>query len=383
MMEFSNQVQRKYNTTVLAIRSDNGTEFKNYTLDDFLGEEGIQHQYSSPYTPQQNGVAERKNRTLIEAARTMMMEYKSNYNFWVEAISTACHATNRLYFRKGLEKTPYEILTGNKPNVSYFKVFGCKCYVLVKDTRLSKFDSRAQEGIFVGYATDSHAYRVFNKSNGRVVESCDVTFDEDDRSLEERSASLSGKDQVPPKWSYLHHKAKLLPLIIQVQANLYNNLMINFNNNLNNPVQAYLNQLKNNINNYRKLIYHNNQYQKQNCVSVSTAEAEYVAAASSCAQMLWMRQTLRDDGLEYSKVPLLCDNESAIKIAYNPVLHGKMKHIEIRNHFIRDHIARGDIVLSFIGTKEQLADIFTKPLDEKRFIELRHELNIIDPSNFA
>jgi hypothetical protein len=122
---------------------------------------------------------------------------------------------------------------------------------------------------------------------------------------------------------------------------------------------------------------------KQNCVSVSTAEAEYVAAASSCAQILWMRQTLRDYGLEYSKVPLLCDNESTIKIAYNPVLHGKTKHIEIRNHFIRDHIARGDIVLSYIGTKEQLADIFTKPLDEKRFIELRHELNIIDPSNFA
>ncbi|KAK1620384.1 hypothetical protein QYE76_025901, partial [Lolium multiflorum] len=97
-----------------------------------------------------------------------------------------------------LEKTPYEILTGNKPNVSYFKVFGCKCYILVKDTRLSKFDSRAQEGIFVGYATDSHAYRVFNKSSGRVVESCDVTFDEDDRSLEERSASCEKGDAIPP-----------------------------------------------------------------------------------------------------------------------------------------------------------------------------------------
>ncbi|KAK1613544.1 hypothetical protein QYE76_019061 [Lolium multiflorum] len=257
MMEFANQVQRKYNTTILAIRSDNGTEFKNYTLDDFLGEEGIQHQYSSPYTPQQNGVAERKNRTLIEAARTMMMEYNSKYNFWAEAISTACHATNRLYFRKGLEKTPYEILTGNKPNVSYFKVFGCKCYVLVKDTRLSKFDSRAQEGIFVGYATDSHAYRVFNKSNGRVVESCDVTFDEDDRSLEERSASW--KDQVPPMWSHLHHKAKLLPLSNQVQANHYLNPKFDINNQV--QVIHYYN-LKTNINN-RKLIYHNNNNRHQ------------------------------------------------------------------------------------------------------------------------
>ena len=92
---------------------------------------------------------------------------------------------------------------------------------------------------------------------------------------------------------------------------------------------------------------------------------------------------MRDFRLEYSKVPLLCNNESAIKIAYNPVLHGKTKHIEIRNHFIRDHISRGDIELSFIGTKDQLADIFTKPLDERRFIELRHELNILDSSNIA
>jgi hypothetical protein len=103
-----------------------------------------------------------------------------------------------LTVRKGLEKTPYEILTGNKPNVSYFKVFVYKCYVLVKDTRLSKFDSRAQEGIFVGYATDSHAYRVFNNSNGGVVETCDVTFDEDDSSLEERSASCEKGDAIPP-----------------------------------------------------------------------------------------------------------------------------------------------------------------------------------------
>ncbi|KAM0827102.1 hypothetical protein ACQ4PT_068424 [Festuca glaucescens] len=80
---------------------------------------------------------------------------------------------------------------------------------------------------------------------------------------------------------------------------------------------------------------------KQNCVSISTVEAKYVAAASCCAQVLLMRQTLRDFGLEYSKVPHLCDNESAIKIEYNLVLHGKTKHIEIRNHFIRDHIARG------------------------------------------
>ena len=82
-------------------------------------------------------------------------------------------------------------------------------------------------------------------------------------------------------------------------------------------------------------------------------------------------------------MPLLCDNESAIKIAYNPMQHTKTKHIEIRHHFIREHVARGDIDLSYVNTKDQLANIFTKPLDEARFRELRHELNIIDSSNLV
>jgi len=122
---------------------------------------------------------------------------------------------------------------------------------------------------------------------------------------------------------------------------------------------------------------------KQNFVSLSTAEVEYIASASCCAQLLWMRQTLRDYGVTCDKVPLLCDNESAIKIAHNPVQHTKTKHIEIRHHFIREHVSHGDIDLSYVGTEWQLADIFTKPLDEARFRELRHELNIIDSSNVA
>jgi hypothetical protein len=148
--DFTNEVQRQYGQDILMIQSDNGTEFKNYTLNDFLSDEGIRHQYSSPYTPQQNGVAERKNRTLMDMARTMLAEFKSLYNFWAEAINTACHATNWLYLCKGLNKTPYEILTGNKPNIKYFRVFGSKCFYLKKGVHLSKFDSKAIEGIFVG-----------------------------------------------------------------------------------------------------------------------------------------------------------------------------------------------------------------------------------------
>uniref|UniRef100_A0A453P4C8 Reverse transcriptase Ty1/copia-type domain-containing protein n=1 Tax=Aegilops tauschii subsp. strangulata TaxID=200361 RepID=A0A453P4C8_AEGTS len=120
---------------------------------------------------------------------------------------------------------------------------------------------------------------------------------------------------------------------------------------------------------------------KQNSVSLSTAEVEYIAAGSCCAQLIWMTQTLKDYGINVKHVPLLCDNESAIKIAHNPVQHSRTKHIEVRHHFIRDHVAKGDIDLKHVRTDKQLADIFTKPLDEKVFCHLRGELNIIDASN--
>jgi hypothetical protein len=122
---------------------------------------------------------------------------------------------------------------------------------------------------------------------------------------------------------------------------------------------------------------------KQNYVALSTAEAEYVAVDSCCAQLLWMRQTLNDYSYTTNHILLICDNKSVIKIAYNPCEHSRTKHIDIRHHFLRDHAIRWDIVISHIGTNDQLADIFTKPLDENRFHELRSELNIIDSQNVS
>jgi hypothetical protein len=142
-----------------------------------LDEEGIKYEFSAPYAPQQNGVAERKNRTLIEMARSMLDEYKTSDRFWAEAVNTACRAINRLYLHRLLKKTPYELLTGNKPNVSYFRVFGSKCYILNKKAKSSKFSPKAMEGFLLGYDSNSCAYRVFNKISCVEI-SCDVVFDE-------------------------------------------------------------------------------------------------------------------------------------------------------------------------------------------------------------
>jgi hypothetical protein len=96
-----------------------------------------------------------------------------------------------------------------------------------------------------------------------------------------------------------------------------------------------------------------------------------------------MKQTLLNYGVVLEKVPLLCDNERAIKIANNPVQHSRTKHIDIRHHFLRDHVAQGDIILEGVRSENQLADIFTKPLDKTRFCILRNELNILYLRNFT
>jgi hypothetical protein len=120
---------------------------------------------------------------------------------------------------------------------------------------------------------------------------------------------------------------------------------------------------------------------KQNSVALSTAEAEYIVAGACCTQILYMKQSLLDYGVVLEKVPLLCDNESAVKIANNLVQHSRTKNIDIRHHFRRDHVVNGDIILG-VRSKDQLADIFTKPLDKTRFCMLRNELNVLDLRNF-
>jgi transposase InsO family protein len=170
--------QNEFGLRIKKIISDNWTEFNNSQIEGFLKEEGMKHEFSSPYTPQQNSVVERKNRTLLDMTRTMLDEYKSSDRFWAEAISTACYSINRLYLHWILKKTSYKLLIGKKPNVSYFRVFGSKCFILIKRGRNSNFAPKAVEDFLLGYDLNTRAYRVFNKSTGLVEVSCDIVFDE-------------------------------------------------------------------------------------------------------------------------------------------------------------------------------------------------------------
>ncbi|GKC27832.1 retrovirus-related pol polyprotein from transposon TNT 1-94, partial [Tanacetum coccineum] len=139
---------------------------------------GIRHETSTARTPEQNGIVKRRNRTLVEAARTMLSVAKVPLFFWAEAIATACFTQNRSLVIPRHEKTPYHIINAQKPSVKFFHIFGSLCYIVRDGENLDKMKEKGNACIFVGYSTQSKAYRVFNKRTKIIAETIHVNFDE-------------------------------------------------------------------------------------------------------------------------------------------------------------------------------------------------------------
>ncbi|GJR78841.1 putative ribonuclease H-like domain-containing protein [Tanacetum coccineum] len=155
LKSFITRVENLIDQRVKVIRCDNGTEFKNKEMNQFCERKGIKREFSVARTPQQNGVAERKNRTLIEAARTMLADSKLPTTFWAEAVNTACYVQNRVLVTKPHNKTPYELFLGRKPALGFMRPFGCPVTILNTIDHLGKFNGKADEGFFIGYSINS------------------------------------------------------------------------------------------------------------------------------------------------------------------------------------------------------------------------------------
>ncbi|GJX38796.1 putative ribonuclease H-like domain-containing protein [Tanacetum coccineum] len=178
LKSFITGIENLVDHKVKVIRCDNGTEFKNKEMNQFCEMKGILRQFSVARTPQQNGVAERRNRTLIEAARTMLADSKLPTTFWAEAVNTACYVQNRVLVVKPHNKTPYELFHGRTPTLSFMRPFGCPVTILNTIDHLGKFDGKADEGFFVGYSLNSKAFRVFNSRTRIVEENLHIRFSE-------------------------------------------------------------------------------------------------------------------------------------------------------------------------------------------------------------
>ncbi|GJX04606.1 putative ribonuclease H-like domain-containing protein [Tanacetum coccineum] len=205
LKNFITGIENQLNHKVKIIRCDNGTEFKNYEMNQFCGIKGIKREFSNARTPQQNGVAERKNRTLIEAARTMLADSLLPIPFWAEAVNTACYVQNRVLVTKPHNKTPYELLIGRTPIISFMRPFGCPVTILNTLDHLGKFDGKADEGFLVGYSINSKAFRVFNSRTRKSVQEIKENVPDQEYILlpllhtSSNVPSNSEKDESPPK----------------------------------------------------------------------------------------------------------------------------------------------------------------------------------------
>nr|GFA06231.1 integrase, catalytic region, zinc finger, CCHC-type, peptidase aspartic, catalytic [Tanacetum cinerariifolium] len=163
---------------VIIIRTNNDTKFKNQVLKEYFDTVGISHQMSSVRTPQQNGVVELQNRTLVETARTMLIFSRVPLFLWAEAIATVCFTQNRSIIHRRFNKTPYKLINGRKPDISFLHVFGALCYPKNDREDIGKLGAKGNICFFIGYSTDSCAYRVFNRRTKKIMETINVSFDE-------------------------------------------------------------------------------------------------------------------------------------------------------------------------------------------------------------
>nr|GEX93984.1 retrovirus-related Pol polyprotein from transposon TNT 1-94 [Tanacetum cinerariifolium] len=418
-------------------RIDNKIEFRNTKLESFCDERGISQNFSSPYTPEQNAVAERKNRTLTEAVRTMLNELVLFKHFWNEAVRIACYTQNRSIIVKRQDKTPYKIFGERIPDINYFHIFGCLVFIHNYKDHLRKFDKKADDGYFFGYSFNFKVFRVFNTRREQIEDTYHVTFNEsieaigfsntlvDETRIDDSTRytpdeflqedDTSKKYYIDSDISYFHptsqdrwSKDKHIELVniigdpgegiltrsmaAKLTASTSECLFADFVSKIEPKKVTELKGMEAiriflafatytnfivfqmDVKGFDLKGYSDSDYlgcnmdrkstlsacqilggklvcwsaKKQHSVAMSSAKAEYVAAARCCANILWMKSQLSDYDIHYKMVPIFYGNTSAIAISNNLTLHSRTKHIDIRYHFIRDYILKGDIELHFI-----------------------------------
>ncbi|KAM1485555.1 hypothetical protein TB1_036396 [Malus domestica] len=177
--KFKAMVELQSGYQIKRLRSDRGGEYTSHEFNVFCEDVGLEKQLTVAYSPQQNGIAERKNRTIVEMAKSMMHEKNMPYKFWGEAVNTSVYLLNRCPTKALEKKTPFEVFSGRKPSVKHLRVFGSVCYNLIPHQLRHKLEKSSNKGVFVGYGTSEKGYRVYNVLTQKIILSRDVIFDED------------------------------------------------------------------------------------------------------------------------------------------------------------------------------------------------------------
>ena len=194
-LEWKALVEKSTGRKLKVLRTDNGGEYKSTEFMNYMKREGVRHEFTVPKTPEQNGVAERMNRTLVETARSMLADSKLPHKFWAEALSTAVYLRNRSPTKSVADMTPYEAWMGEKPNVEHLRIFECVVYAHVAKDERKKLDLKARKCVFLGYGTETKGYRLYDPKCANVFYSRDVVFNEGKRGLDKEPSCLPEERQ--------------------------------------------------------------------------------------------------------------------------------------------------------------------------------------------
>ena len=185
--EWKTLIEKSTGRRLKTFRSDNGGEFTSKEFESYLKAEGIRHELTIPNNPEQNGVAERMNRTLVETVRSMLVNSNLPCTFWAEALSTATYLRNRSPTKAVSGMTPYEAWTGIKPQVGGLRVFGCQAFVHIPKEERKKLEVKSRKCVLLGYGSTTKGYRLYDPQKGKVFHSRDVIFNEQKYGLDESS----------------------------------------------------------------------------------------------------------------------------------------------------------------------------------------------------
>ncbi|GKA24783.1 retrovirus-related pol polyprotein from transposon TNT 1-94 [Tanacetum coccineum] len=455
-----------------------------WTLRAYYEDVGISHQTTVARTPQQNDIVERRNQTLVEAARTMLIFSKALLFLWAEAVATACYTQNQSLIRKRHNKTLYEFLHDKKPNLSYIYVFGALCYPTNDSEDLGKLKPKEDIGIFVGYAPAKKASQIYNKRICLIIETIHVDFDEL-TTMDSKQFSSGPAPQLmtpgtvssglmynphsptpyvsPTKkdWDILFQLmfdeyfnpppsvASLVPIVVDPEpadpteqfhdievAHLDNGLFFGVPSlEPNSEESSSRDVIPTNVLSINQPSEHLTKWTKDHpldnvkldelggvlknkarLVARGYRQEEGIDFEESFAPTAFLNGILREEvnvsqldgfvdqnnpnhvyklkkalyglkqaplasqltdyGLGFNKIPLYCDNKSAIALCCNNVQHSRSKHIDIRYHFIKEQVENGVVELYFVRKEYQLAGIFTKALGRKRLEFLINKLGM-------
>ncbi|GJR07880.1 retrovirus-related pol polyprotein from transposon TNT 1-94 [Tanacetum coccineum] len=332
--------------TVRRIRTDNETEFVNQTLREYYEKVGISHETSVARSPQQNGVVERRNRTLIEAARTMLIYAKAPLFLWAR-IGEISQSPRGIFINQ------------SKYALESLKKYGYESCDPV-DTPMvekSKLDEDKE-----GKAVDPSHYR------GMIGTLLYLTASRPDLQF---AICMCARYQARPTEKHLNAVKRIFRYL---KGTVHRGLWYPKDSSF--ALTAFADADHAGCQDTRRSTSGSIQLlgdrlvswssKRQKSAAISSTEAEYIALSGCCAQVLWMRSQLTDYGFGFNKIPMYCDNKSAIALCCNNVQHSRSKHIDIRFHFIKEHVENGVIELYFVNTEYQLADIFTKALGRER-----------------